>query len=283
MTTDQEDSAVLFPVFITEFLVISIINAITIIAFARIRHLRKRSTYLIMNLTVIDLLVGAVTGSMYVYQEDKESNGFTWPGSLVWAIEITFPIASQVNLSLISLERLHATLFPFRHCLITKRLYFKIIVGSWLIIFAIAFVMASLSESFQYAWASFSAVTLLVLAVCCIIIIVNVQRSPHSQHHGSVHTERKLSITLLLATGVSVLTTLPWIVYHSMPGDLQEELSDSSRVEISDMLAIIYFASSIVNPLVYAIRMHEFRKAIGNLVCNRTQVRVNPSQPHIVP
>ena len=283
MATDHEDSAVLLPVFITEFLVILIINAVTIIAFARIRQLRKRSTYLIMNLTVIDLLVGAVTVPMYVYRGDKESKGFTWPGSLIWAMEITFPIASQVNLSLISLERLHATLFPFRHCLITKRSYIKVIVGSWLIIFALAFAIASLSEdAFSYAWASFSVVTLVILAVCCIIIFVNVQRSPHSQHHGSVHTETKLSVTLLLVTGISVLTILPWAVFSSMPDDIQEELSNASRVEISDMLAIIYFANSIVNPLVYAIRMHEFRKAIGNLVCNGTQARVNPLQPHTV-
>ena len=56
-----------FPVFITEFLVISMINGITIAAFARADHLRKRSTYLIMNLTVADLLVGAVTGPLIVY------------------------------------------------------------------------------------------------------------------------------------------------------------------------------------------------------------------------
>ena len=55
------------PVFITEFVVISIINVTTIIAFARIRYLRKRSTYLIINLTVADLLVGAVTGPLSVY------------------------------------------------------------------------------------------------------------------------------------------------------------------------------------------------------------------------
>ena len=67
-----------------------------------------------------------------------------------------------------------------------------------------------------------------------------------------------------------------------MPVDIQDELSNASRVEMFDMLAIIYFASSIVNPLVYAIRMHEFRKAIGNLVCNKTQAKVNPLQPHNV-
>jgi len=70
MTTD--DSPVWLPVFIIEFHVISIINIITIIAFARISHLRKRSTYLIMNLTVADLLVGAVTGPLFVCRQERE-------------------------------------------------------------------------------------------------------------------------------------------------------------------------------------------------------------------
>ena len=255
------DSPVWFPVFVTESLVITIINVITIIAFARIHHLRKRSTYLIINLTVADLLVGAVTVPLNLLNRQKEKDVFKW------AIQLAFPIASQVNLSLISLERLHATRFPFKHCLITKRLYLRIIVGSWLITFAIAFVMASLpKELFRYAWASFSLLTLLVLTVSYIIVIVNVQRNPHSQNHGSINMERKLSVTLFIVTAVSVLTILPWAISHSMPRHLQEELFKASRVKISLMLAVIYFASSIVNPLVYAIRMQEFRKAIRNLV-----------------
>ena len=273
------------PVFFVEFLVISIINVITIIAFARIHHLRKRSTYLIINLTVADLLVGAVTGPLFVYHKDEESNGFTLTRLIVWTIEVSFPIASQVNLSLISLERLHATLFPFRHCLITKWLYFKIIVVSWPIIFSIAFVMTFLSQDkFPYAWASFNVLTLIVITVSYIIIIINVQSSPHSQHHGSIHTERKLSVTLFIVTGVSVLTILPWAVFSSMPIDLKRELFYVSRVKILDSVVVIYFASSIVNPLVYAIRMQEFRKAIRNLLCKRTEpTRVNPLQPHTMP
>ena len=115
MTSLTKDS-VFFPVFITEVFVILIINAVTIAAFARIRHLRKRSTYLIINLTVADLLVGAVTGPLHVYHKMKENFSFTWPGMIVHVFEITFTTASQVNLCLISLDRLHATLFPFRHC-----------------------------------------------------------------------------------------------------------------------------------------------------------------------
>ena len=188
MTTEdslRKDETNWFPVFIAESLVILIINAITITAFARHRQLRKRSTYLIINLTAADLLVGAVSGPLYSLNRHKENNVFRG------AIKLAFSIASNMNLVFISLERLHATIFPFRHSLITKWIYMKIIIACWSISLILAFAMAVLSEDvFYFAWASFSAVTLLVLAVCYVIIIVNVQRSSHSQHHGSIHKER---------------------------------------------------------------------------------------------
>ena len=102
----------------------------------------------------------------------------------------------------------------------------------------------------------------LVLTVSYTIVIVNVQRNPHAQNHGSINMERKLSVTLFIVAAVSVLTILPWAIYHP----IQKDLSNASRDKISDMLAVIYFASSIVNPVVYTIRMREFRKAIRNLV-----------------
>ena len=260
-----------FSVLSSEFLATSIINAVTIIAFARIRHLRKHSTYLIMNLTVADLLVGVVTGPLYFSHRFKDN---TWPGFLICSIEFTFPIASQVNLSLISLERLHATLFPFRHCLITKRVYIKIIIASWLITLPLAIVMGiSSKEAFGYAWASFSAVTLLVLAVSYIIIIVNVQSNPHSHHHGSVHKERKLSITFLIVTGVSILTLLPWAIHNSMPDGIKTKWHTASNADFRYVVAMLYFANSVVNPLVYAIRMQEFRKALGKRVSQQSHAK----------
>ena len=120
---------------------------------------------------------------------------------------------------------------------------------------------------FPYAWVSFSAVTLLVLTVSYIIIIVNVQSNPHSEHHGPIQRERKLSVTLLIVTGVSVLTILPWAVYHSMPGHLWKQLPKASRVDIFHLLAVIYFASSTVNHLVYAIRMQKFTEKSHSKPC----------------
>ena len=265
----------LFPVLITEILVISIINAFTITAFARHRHLRKRSTYLVMNLTVADLLVGVVTGPLFMFyhqENENDNDDCSWPEPIICAIQFTFATASQVNLSLISLERLHATLFPFRHCLITKCVYFKIIIACWLTAFTLAFVMSILSqEAYYYAWVSFDAVTLLVLVVSYTIIIVNVQSNPHSQHRGSIHKERKLSVTLFIVTGVSVLTILPFIIFNSMPVGVKEKWRSAPSVHIHHILKVIYFANSMVNPLVYAIRMREFRKALNNLVSGKRQ------------
>ena len=74
-----------------------------------------------------------------------------------------------------------------------------------------------------------------------------------------------------MVTGVSVLTILPFAVYISMPALIQEELSSASGIKIHVVVAVIYFASSIVNLLVYAIRMQECRKAVWNLVCTSTK------------
>ena len=134
-------------VFITEFIVIAIINAFTVVAFGRNRHLRKRTTYLIINLTVADLLVGVVTASLVTLAPYfDEGHGFSWQEFLILTLTHIFPLASAVNLSLISLERLHATLFPFRHCLIKKWLYFKVIIGSWMITLLLASMMSVLEE-----------------------------------------------------------------------------------------------------------------------------------------
>ena len=161
-----EGISVWFPVFITEFLLILMINVITIFAFARIRHLRKRSTYLIINLTVADLLLGTVAGPLHVYQRLKENQYYSWPGFITWAVKLTF-IASPMNLSLISLDRLHATLFPFRHCLIRKWCYFRIIIGSWFITLLFSSLMAGLYLNglyslFAYARTSFDVVNLML-------------------------------------------------------------------------------------------------------------------------
>ena len=106
-------------VFAFELAVISIINGFTILTFARNRHLRKRTKYLIINLTIADFLVGTVSGPMHIYHTltFEPGSGFGWGKFIVMFLDNVFTACSLLHLGLLSLERLHATLFPFRHCL----------------------------------------------------------------------------------------------------------------------------------------------------------------------
>ena len=50
----------------TECLAIVILNTITITVFVKQRQLQRRSTYLIIHLTIVDFAVGAVSGPLFI-------------------------------------------------------------------------------------------------------------------------------------------------------------------------------------------------------------------------
>ena len=262
-------------VFTSEFIVITIINVCTLITFARNRHLRKRTTYLIINLTVADLLVGAESGPMETLGQDFDpGNGFSWQKFITLTSRFIFPLASQVNLSLISLERLHATLLPFRHWLIEKWLYFKVIIGSWMITLLMASMMSVLQVFeivlIQYALACYTFLTLLIITVSSVIITIKVKSNLPPQHFSAVASERKLSVTLSIVTVVSVLTILPISIWLAVSrNDITSETPSAANFPITQSLTLLYYTNSIVNPLIYAIRMQEFRKAVKE-ICKRT-------------
>ena len=117
IVSEKEERA-WFAAFVIEFIVMFILNAFTLTIYTRNRHLRKPSTYLIINLTVADLLVGTVTGSSTTFKlHNLETylgleQDFSWQSFVYLTLEGLFLVASLANISLISLERLHATLFP---------------------------------------------------------------------------------------------------------------------------------------------------------------------------
>ena len=60
-----------FAAFVIEIIVVFLLNTFTLAIYTRNRHLRKRSTFLIINLTVADLLVGTVVGLSPILEPDN--------------------------------------------------------------------------------------------------------------------------------------------------------------------------------------------------------------------
>ena len=267
---------------LTELIVIVLINLFTLATFARNRHLRKRSTYLVINLTIADLLLGVVAVLLPLLEprilESHNILGehFNWYAFLYLTLESLFPAASLANLSLISLERLHATIYPFRHCLIREQVYFGVITLSWLLALLFAFMMAILvvlREQLKVVFnvfASYCFITVLIITVCYVIIILNVKSSPQSHIFGSkLFAEKKLSITLFVMTVASFLTILPLAVWVAMLRHIWCDLSPVIAYRFHLTFSALYLCNSIVNPIIYALRMQEFRKAARKLCCCR--------------
>ena len=230
----QPQDAIWFAVRVIEFTLIFLVNALTLVIFARSHHLRKRTTYLIINLTVADLLVGAVAGPLQLFFIDAGIEpGDRWKYISIIIFYNIFTFSSLCNLTLISLERLHATLFPFRHCLIQKWVYFKAIISSWLLSFLFACMCSILTEEKRrYMWAIYIILNLLVLTYSYVVIIVKVRRYPSGQPRGALVSDRKLSVTLFIVTVVSILTILPYAIYVFIPQGAWNELPKREQLDI---------------------------------------------------
>ena len=270
-------------VWLTQFIMVFIINAFTLVVFARSRHLRRRNTYLIMNLTVADLLIAAVSGpeTILLYIRDKNlEKGF---GVLYLIISDMCWIASLGNLVLISLERLHATLYPFRHCLLGKSFYYKIIIFSWFGALTLACAvqiirMNDVPLSDRYPWIIYVFLTLAVLTISYVIIMSKFLRKAHVQQLGSVMSaERKLSVTLFIVSAASTLTLLPWVIIICIAISSDRYL----WIKFTPMkiASTFYHLNSILNPVIYAIRLTEFRRALKELFCKNTSYTGRQDQP----
>ena len=276
-------------VFVVELVVISIINGFTILTFARNRHLRKRTTYLIINLTIADLFVGTVTVPMHIYHTMtfEPGSGFGWRKFVVMFLKEGFRVCSLLNLALLSLERLHATLFPFRHCLMSEWFYFKAVVCIWFV----AAIPASVSAAFfliapqasQYVWALLKMAVLFTVIVSCVVIGLNVKRKvpPYSvsflsddtapneyvkrkvppYSFGAVSSDRKLTVTLVIVTVVSAVVFFPTLIYNFLQiSTILSGFSAEAKFDILQSMLFFCYFRSFVNTLVHTLRMKEVRK-----------------------
>ena len=270
-------------VWLTQFIMVFIFNAFTLVVFARGGHLRRRNTYLMMNLIVADLLIAAISGpeNILLLKASKRSKkGF---GVLYLIISDMCWIASLVNLVIISLERLHATLYPFRHCLVGKRIYCKIIIFSWFgsLTLACGLQIIRMKDSplaGRYPWTIYVFLTLAVLTTSYVIIISKFITKPHVQQLGSViSAERKLSVTLFIVSAASTISLLPFAV---VPCILISSDCDKWIEFTPYRIALaFYYLNSILNPVIYAIRLPKFRRALRELFCKNTWYPVREDQP----
>ena len=270
---------------LTECVAIVTLNIITIIVFIKNRNLRKRSTYLVINLAVVDMLVGGtamyhsfdVHGVACNFWKHNFPEG--WRLDVQFTVISLFPVCSITNITAISLERLHATLRPFRHRVIKQFVYGIVIAVVWVAagLLSIArnvLIEFKTSKYFRHAvylQISFFTICLLVICVSYSSIVIKVRYGAQPQHHGVSSRERKLTMTLLIVTVVSLLLYLPHLIYWYLLIITEYEIINSSFFHLTYAITFLFYGNSLVNPILYAIRMPEYRSAVLALFRRRPQ------------
>ncbi len=80
-------------------------------------------------------------------------------------------------------------------------------------------------------------------------------------------------MTLLIVTVVSLLLYLPRVifVYLSFGTGINSSMAIATSVRLNNILIVLFYANSLVNPILYAIRMPEYRSAVLALFRRRPQ------------
>ena len=282
-----------FAVFITESLAVITLNIITIVVFVKQRQRQRQSTCLIIHLAMVDLMIGAVIGPVRVYEignfcdmREHDMRDVTWlPGVKNVLMEIVH-LVSISNLSFISLERVHATFRPFKHRFIKKWVYGLVIAVIWSVPvtlipireFTVYDIHSYLRLEVIYFYYHFTL--LLVISVSYCSIYTKVRCSRHPQRHGAAGLrERKLTSTLFLVTFGSFFMLLPVVAHLGVVGfnsELVLRLSFQLKFRIFMTMNIFLLANSLVNPIIYALRMPALRAGLLQLLFRRAPNRLNP-------
>ena len=63
-------------------------------------------------------------------------------------------------------------------------------------------------------------------------------------------------------TIVSLLLWLPYVVYTFVPYSVVDRLSFLTQFRLRSSFSALFHTNSLVNPIIYTIRMPEFRRAL---------------------
>ena len=266
---------------LTESVTIIALNSLTVIAFCRDRNLRKRSTYLVISLAVADMLSGGISAHDLLYNVGETCN-FWGPNRAYWYIPqvfiLWFPVCSLTNMTVISLERLNATFWPFRHRTIKKSVYWVLIIAIWLttLLFCaltMKYHHAYKEDYYHYAWGSFISICLLVICVSYVFIFVKLRFGNQPRHHGAANRERKLTVTLFTVTSLSLLLWLPYVIttFLFFATDFLSSFSEIALFRLLRVSVVLLYANSFFNPILYTMRMPGFRRALKVLCRQRPQ------------
>jgi hypothetical protein len=266
-------------------------NLVTIVTFVVNRYLLRRGLYCLVNLAVADVLYGAVLTAysscvfgvtFFDLSVDFKTRGMFIPSLLTM-------MGSLLSLVAVSLERVYATFFPFRHRTARPRIYILVFAITWSLALLTSLLYHLIPKAhFKGAVAFYwflltSSLIVIIISYTAVFIKIKTQNQFHQQHRQQAAItitrlrERHLAMTLFIVTVLSLLTWLPFLLVRVL-NPVRYNFYGRLRVLTRSYSVVFLFQSSnsLINPIVYLFRMRDLRNALFKLVCKCSQQRVHP-------
>lgn len=255
-------------------------NVLTIAAFTQ-RRLRRPPHYLLISLACADCMVASISVPIYICVVLRVAKLTLRSRAVFWFFDFVSGMASIFTLASISLERLFAMGWPLRHRITSPLTYAVFVTVPWVLALVVSslplFDMFRLLPNlfmFKVILASCSS-PIVVTIIAYITLWFKVRTSDPSGHERSREKDKRLAITLVIASIIFPFTWLPYTIVLSIINlCIKCFFSDVKLFTGLFMISLfMHLANSFVNPLVYVLRIPEFRGAIRDVICRNRPFR----------
>ena len=277
----QVDEIALCSVYLFEAVLIVGGNLLTIVFFAMKKNLRKKSLYLVINMAFADVMLGAVSLPLYIYLwVGPHFNLWSFQASLeilFYICDTIFSQASLISAVLISCERFFVVFWPLKHKTLSMRAHRFAVFMVWTLAIIVSSMtvtpiyLLSRKHAF-YLWVSFPLTCLAIVCCCNIGIWRKFQQQHIALQPAQIRAtkNKRLTKTLLFVSVIAVTSWLPLVINNYV--GLVEKLTLRRGYLFNFIVVILNFSNSFLNPVVYALRIPEFRQSLFSCCSQRQAV-----------
>ena len=248
-------------------------NLLTIGLFTIYKKVRKNFFFLVINMACADLMLGAVSLPIYIFKAIIPVLRTTSKNSPLTTFHSVFSVvclqASITFAALISCERLYATHRPLRLRTLSGRAYVIIIILAWAAvilssaILSVLRVFVSKAAYFSF-WVPYTFILTFIICACTFGIwrTFQLHRRMSSIRRNTALQSRRLTKTLMLISLLALLSWIPIIVMNTL-----EATDVPVNKNLYYIAVLLNVSNCYINPVVYVLRIPEFKKALSFLWC----------------
>lgn len=247
------------------------------------RRLRKRPHFLLISLAIADLFVGLFAVPMYMIMWLTRQRLVS---TLVFdCVDMFTGFSSVFTLVFISIERLNAIAQPLRHRQLALHSYFIAIATPWILSVAVTssrvLLGLAIIDVHQFLSVIIMSLSTPLMIMCIAYCVIWRKEASRLYHTFRARSEARLSKTVLLITGMFMLTWMPFQVLVIVI--VKCAVCNNVSLVVVFVIKLLQFSNSVLNFFIYCFRMPNYRRALFSLLpsCNCCHLRNGVVHPFV--